>query len=80
MGFLLEPIWPLGDIRWGYLAAICLAIFILTYMPFPHFPRLRLHTGSPWVKWWFWLRHPLNTEKRADAELLYGYNLEDEDD
>lgn len=39
-GFWLEPMWPLGDYRWGIIAAICLIATIAIYAVPPLWRRL----------------------------------------
>ena len=43
----MEPIFPLGDIRWFYVIIICLVIIACLY--FPEICRLRLKSPN-----WFW--------------------------
>ena len=84
VGFMMEPWFPLGSWWWGAVALI--AIYVGWYKEIHssrflrrRFLRLR-RLGSPWVTLWCWLRHPLNSEKREEAEFLSGYNLHDVED
>ena len=73
----MEILFPPGDWRWLVLGISVVVLYGLLWV----FQIMResgvfhLHTGSRLVKFWFRVKHPLDSVKREEAEYNWGYEL-----